>query len=676
MASNRLHRETSPYLLQHKANPVHWTGWNPEALRQAEREDKPILLSIGYAACHWCHVMAHESFEDEATAMLMNAGFINIKVDREERPDLDRTYMAALHAMGEQGGWPLTIFLTPQGEPFWGGTYFPPESRYGRPGFKHILEEIARIWKDERHKVLASSAALTRALRQSSAPSPQDPPGRTAISTAAETLISAVDPQWGGLKGAPKFPQAPIFSFLWLAAERNLAPAAGPPVLTTLTNIVQGGIYDHLGGGMARYSVDGHWLVPHFEKMLYDNAQLISLLARACLRNDAPLFRTRLIETVSFVLRDMATPSGGFASSYDADSEGEEGKYYVWTYDEIHSALPPDVARLFTQAYGVTPEGNWEGTNILHLSPTDDAAPVLDSTELTTARATLRAIRRKRTPPGFDDKILADWNGLTIAALADAALALDRGDWQAAAAQAFTAAMGLLWTGDRLLHSHRAGQSHHEAIADDYAHMITAALRLHNLTADPQYLQAAFDLDRALTRHHWDSQTNSYLLASGLADSLITRHRYIGDDVTPNANATMIANLAGLYSLTGNKDFEDKALAIAASFAGEASSNPFAAPTYYRGIILLNDPIEILLTGEPGKRLLHEALRYTGLDVIVRHAPGSDSLAPSHPAYVAARIATGSRLLICRANTCSLPVSTAGELNEALQILGITGDAP
>ena len=339
---NRLGRETSPYLLQHQENPVHWWAWGPEALAEAKRTGKPILLSVGYAACHWCHVMAHESFEDGETAEVMNDLFVNIKVDREERPDVDAIYMSALHELGEQGGWPLTMFLTSDAEPFWGGTYFPKDSRYGRPAFTHVLKEIARIYRDEPDKVRQNATALKQALAPKFEPGPGAIPGDAALEDLARRLLQLVDPTHGGIRGAPKFPQPQFFTFLWRAGLRYGLPNPIEAVTLTLTHIAQGGIYDHLGGGFARYSVDERWLVPHFEKMLYDNALLLELMTEAWRETGDPLFALRTSETIDWLMREMVTEGGGFASSLDADSEGEEGKFYVWSLAEIEEVLGAD----------------------------------------------------------------------------------------------------------------------------------------------------------------------------------------------------------------------------------------------------------------------------------------------------------------------------------------------
>jgi uncharacterized protein len=363
---NLLRHATSPYLLQHADNPVHWRPWGPEALAEAQATEKPILLSVGYAACHWCHVMAHESFEDPDTAALMNRLYVNIKVDREERPDIDALYMNALHLLGEHGGWPLTMFLTPRAEPFWGGTYFPPEPRWGRPSFRQVLLGVAEAYRAEDGKVLQNVTALKGALDRMAAASPGPLPGPAQLERVALGLVRATDAQEGGLGGAPKFPNPPIFRFLWQMHHRLGQPACAEVVHLLLRRMSQGGIYDHLGGGYARYSVDAIWLVPHFEKMLYDNAQILELLALAHAAAPDPLYAARAAETVGWIEREMLAEGDAAFASLDADSEGEEGKFYVWTEAEIDALLPPEDAALFKATYDVTPEGNWEHKTILN----------------------------------------------------------------------------------------------------------------------------------------------------------------------------------------------------------------------------------------------------------------------------------------------------------------------
>ena len=674
MSHNRLSQETSPYLLQHKDNPVHWMGWSEQALQEAQKRNQPILLSVGYAACHWCHVMAHESFEDPVTADLMNQNFINIKVDREERPDIDRIYMAALHSLGEQGGWPLTMFLTPDALPFWGGTYFPPETRFGRPSFRHVLTEISRIWTQERNKITQNAEAISTALQQPRYTTGPNLLSSTEINQAADVIINATDPHYGGLKGAPKFPQGPIFTFLWEIYLRTQNEKARDAVLTTLTQISNGGIYDHLAGGIARYSTDHKWLAPHFEKMLYDNAQYVSLLTRAWLKTESPLYFSRIKQTIEFVLREMTSSDGCFTSSYDADSEGEEGKYYVWSQTEIQRLLEPHEFEIFQTAYDVTASGNWEGHNILNR--THDKTPNTPENEkvLAGARAKLWAARNKRIPPQHDDKVLADWNGLFITALAEASLIFDQKEWANAATRAFTGCLNLFWKNDRLLHSHRASSTRHEGTTDDYANFITAALALHAVIGDPQYVTKAQELAAALEDNHWDHVHNGFYHASQKHTKLPIKSRTIEDDATPNANSVMIKNYNDLYHLTGDNSFTTKATQITEAFASAAKSNPFAAPGLLKNTILLQDAIQLVLTNEskPAKNeMLLLALKHVGLNATVHITGTNSSLPANHPAY-GKTISNGKpTLYLCRGMTCANPATTTTETLSALRLLGL-----
>jgi uncharacterized protein YyaL (SSP411 family) len=674
MTANLLARETSPYLLQHKDNPVHWMPWGDAAFAAARRADKPILLSIGYAACHWCHVMAHESFEDPDTAALMNANFINVKVDREERPDVDKIYMDALHALGEHGGWPMTMFVAPDGTPFWGGTYFPPEPRYGRPGFKQVLAEIARVWRDERQKVVANTAAIRGALNRSQATSGPIAISAARVADAARIVANAVDPTFGGLKGAPKFPQSAIFAFLWEAHLRHHDPALSAAVVTTLTNMCQGGIYDHLGGGLARYSVDHRWLVPHFEKMLYDNAQLVSLLSRAVVRSRQRLFRQRIDETVSFVLSGMATAGGAFASSYDADSEGHEGKYYVWTRREIDALLGPS-APDFARVYDVTPEGNWEGHSILNRLHYQ--VDLEDETEQSLARfrAILLAARANRAPPGFDDKVLADWNGLMITALAEAALVCSNPVWLTAARAAFERVTASLWNGSALAHAWRAGQTRGHATADDYANLISASLALHAASGARGDLDWASCLTDTLIAHYWDDSSPGFFFSPADASDLILRPKFAHDDATPNANGNMLSNLVALAALTGESGYHSRAEALLAANAAQAFSNPFAYPGILRGALTLVDPIQAILAGKPGaaaQSLLDTFVQAYGPGAIIGHVTDPAALPPAHPAHAKSAV-DGPRLYICRGNTCAAPARTPAEVGDALTMLDLAG---
>src|SRR5215470_11632139 len=501
MDRNRLGDETSPYLLQHKDNPVHWQPWSEETLAAAKAADKPILLSIGYAACHWCHVMAHESFENPQTAERMNELFVNIKVDREERPDLDAIYQHALALMGEQGGWPLTMFLTPDGEPFWGGTYFPPEQRWGRPGFPQVLEALSGAYSGNRDKVAKNVVALREALQQLGRPERGGSIGREQLNHIAERLLREVDQLNGGIGRAPKFPQTAILELLWRAWKRTGQTPYREAVLKALDAMCQGGIYDHLGGGFARYSTDARWLVPHFEKMLYDNAELVDLMTLVWQETRSELYRERIAETIGWVAREMLTSDGGFASSLDADSEHEEGKFYVWSEAEIDAVLG-DRATLFNRFYDISPEGNWEGKTILNRSGSAELADEATERELAACRALLLVAREERVRPGWDDKVLGDWNGLMIAAMAVAGVVFERPAWIESARGAFDFIRTQMTMPDgRLLHSWRAGNARHPANVDNYANLSRAALALFEATGNERFLKQAREWVAILDRH-------------------------------------------------------------------------------------------------------------------------------------------------------------------------------
>ena len=548
---NRLGEATSPYLLQHRDNPVHWQPWDEAALAAARAQDKPILLSIGYAACHWCHVMAHESFEQPAIAAQMNAQFVNIKVDREERPDLDQIYQHALALLGQHGGWPLTMFLTPAGEPFWGGTYFPPEARYGRPGLPEVLDQVSRIWQTERTKVEGNIDALKEALAGLARPAAGPPLAPALREQTARRLVQAFDTIHGGLGGAPKFPQAPVLDLVWRHGLATGDAAARHAVLHTLANICQGGIYDHLGGGFARYAVDALWLVPHFEKMLYDNAQLLALLADTYADTQNPLFRARAAETVGWLEREMLV-EGAFASSLDADSEGEEGRYYVWDAAEIDRLLGPDAAR-FRLAYGVTDGGNWEGSTVLNRLHQPGLLAADEEAALRASADRLLAARAGRVPPGRDDKVLADWNGLMIAALARAGAVFDRPDWVGLARRAFRFVTEHMMTGDRLAHSWRAGRTLDRAFLEDYASMAAAALALFEQTGEPSYLRLAERWLARLDADYLDQDAGGYFQVAAGARDVLVRAKNAQDGPTPAGNGLLLGVLARLHLMTGER---------------------------------------------------------------------------------------------------------------------------
>ncbi len=682
---NRLAHETSPYLLQHQHNPVDWWPWGPAALEEAQRTNRPILLSVGYAACHWCHVMAHESFEDHATARVMNELFVNIKVDREERPDIDQIYMNALHLLGEQGGWPLTMFLTPKGEPVWGGTYFPKTARYGRAAFVDVLHEVARLFREEPDRIGKNRDALMARLSEKARPEGKAVVGLAELDRVANGVARAIDLTHGGLRGAPKFPQSAIFELLWRAGERapaeenptrTAAPAFHGRVLLTLEHICEGGIYDHLGGGFARYSVDERWLVPHFEKMLYDNAQLLELLAVAHAATGAPLYLDRARETVGWLAREMTTPEGAFSASLDADSEGEEGKFYVWSLAEIETVLQGDAA-FFAAHYDVTPEGNFEGHNILNRlkdlprSMEAHAAMQHEAPRLAMLRGKLLMEREKRIRPGLDDKILADWNGLMIAALANAGALAGEARWIMMAARAFRFIAAEMVRGDRLGHSWRAGRLLYPGLASDFACMTRAALALYEATGERSYLDQAVAWQRALDRHYANPDNGGYFLTADDAEGLVVRPAVTHDDATPNPNAVAAANLVRLAVLAGDDGWREQADRLFDGVLSAAGEHLLGHAALLNALDLRLRGAEIVVTGAGARAdaLTAAALKLSFLDRIVLRAPAADALPASHPARDKIAAAPAGAAFVCVGERCSLPVIEPEALQQAVRAM-------
>jgi uncharacterized protein len=664
---NRLAGETSPYLLQHKHNPVSWWPWGPAALDEAKRTGKPILLSVGYAACHWCHVMAHESFEDDATAAVMNDLFVNIKVDREERPDIDQIYMNALHLLGEQGGWPLTMFLTPEGGPVWGGTYFPKTARYGRPAFVDVLREVARLFREEPAKIEQNRSALMERLAERARPGNRVVLGPAELDNIAKRAATAIDPVRGGMRGAPKFPNASLFELLWRAGLRSGEERYVTLVEITLDNICEGGIYDHLGGGFSRYSVDERWLVPHFEKMLYDNAQLLDLLALAYARTSKPLYRERARETVGWLAREMTRREGGFSASLDADSEGEEGKFYVWSPDEIARILGPDDAAFFAAHYDVTPEGNFEGHNILNRLKGLPRSKE-DEAKLAMLRSMLHQERSKRIPPGLDDKALADWNGLMIAALTHAAIVFDEPSWLDMATRAFRFVAESMSRGDRLGHSWRDGKLLFPGLASDFAYMIRAALALHEATGDSAYLAQALAWQRAFDRHYANAETGGYYLTADDAEGLVIRPSATTDDATPNPNAVAAKNLVRLAALGSDEAWRSHADRLFDGILPIAVDNLFAHMALLNALDVRLRNAEIVVTGADANAhtLVISALKLPFAARTVVRAPSVDALPPAHPARDKVAAAPAGAAFVCIGERCSLPVTAPDQLAHTL----------
>jgi uncharacterized protein len=667
-AVNLLGHETSPYLLQHRDNPVHWRAWGDAALAEARSTNKPILLSVGYAACHWCHVMAHESFEDPATAAVMNELFVNIKVDREERPDLDAIYQTALALMGEQGGWPLTMFLTPEGEPFWGGTYFPPDSRYGRPAFRDVLRGIADAYRSKPDAVKKNTEALVTALRNRMPAAAEGAITTDLLDQIAERLAQEVDPVHGGIGGAPKFPQPAIFELIWRAYRRTRNIELKRLVVLTLDRMCQGGIYDHLGGGFARYSTDARWLVPHFEKMLYDNAQMLELLALVWQETKSPLYAARVAETIGWLQREMMAEGGCFAATLDADSEGEEGKFYVWTAGEIDAALG-DNAAMFKDAYDVTPEGNWEGHTILNRSKRMLLGSAEHEQNLAASRKILFDIRARRVPPGRDDKILADWNGLMIAALARCGLIFERPDWIALAETALAGVQGLMTGADgRLGHSYR-GRLQHRATLDDYANLSRGATLLFEATGKRAHLDYAEQLVAMANAWYWDKTGGGYFFTAEDATDLITRTKHAHDNATPSGNGVMVQVLRRLYHHTGKSEYRDRAAAVIATFAGEVQRNFFPLSTLLNAAELAEHPLQVVLVG-PGNAiepLRHAVATASSLpNLILQQVPPDAALPEDHPARGKGIAGGKATAYVCEGPVCSAPLTDPAALASAL----------
>jgi uncharacterized protein YyaL (SSP411 family) len=672
MTENLLRHEASPYLLQHKDNPVHWRPWGKAALDQAKREGKPILLSVGYAACHWCHVMAHESFEDEATAAVMNRLYVPIKVDREERPDVDQIYMAALHSLGEQGGWPLTMFLAPDGAPIWGGTYFPKTARYGRPAFVDMLTEVARLFREEPEKIEQNRSFIMARLAEKPAGDAIALDG-ALLDRAAERMLQLMDPENGGTSGAPKFPQTSLLEFLWRSGVRTGDTRYRDIVLLTLRSIAQGGIYDHIGGGFARYSVDARWLVPHFEKMLYDNAQLVELMTYAWLATGDVLFKERIEETVAWLDREMLQEGGAFAASLDADSEGHEGRFYVWSLAEVMDVLGVEEGAFFAGVYDVSEGGNFEGTSIpnrlghrARLSDTDEA-------RLAAARARLLDRRTNRVRPATDDKVLADWNGLMIAALAFAGTSFGRPEWIARAAAAFAFVATTMSNGGRLAHAWRAGKSVYPGLASDYAAMIKAAVALHGATGEAAWLTRAEALAAVARAHHWDDAAPGYFLSADDAEALIVRPKASTDEATPAATSLMTQNLVRLWRLTGNDDYVQDVDAILAATAATVANNLFASTALLGALDLRLGAVDVVIVRPAGASAdtLLAAVRYRSTpNTILSVHDDSVRLPTGHPAAGKTAIAGMATAYVCRGATCSLPVTGAGELEKLLREWG------
>jgi len=661
---NRLADATSPYLRQHRDNPVDWYQWGDEAFERARAEDKPVMLSVGYSACHWCHVMAHESFEDADTAAVMNELFVNVKVDREERPDVDAIYMAATQAMTGQGGWPMTVFCAPDGRPFYCGTYFPKQSKHGLPGFVDLCRAIDDAWRNRRDDIVRHAEELTEAVNRSALAGIDrldELPGTEALTTAYRLLREQHDDDWGGFGAQPKFPQTISLELLLRAHRRNHASQAIATVETSLDAMASGGMYDHLGGGFARYSVDRIWLVPHFEKMLYDQALLARIYLHAWLVTGSNVYLQVLDETVGYVLRDLRHPDGGFYSAEDADSEGVEGKFYVWTPDDIRDALDGN-AQQYDAAiawYGVTAEGNFESSNILNRIA--HRGDLLRPPDVEAARARLFEVRERRVHPGLDDKVLTEWNALFLTTLAEAAAATGRDDWlDAARANGEFLLRALRRADGRWLRAWQADHGAHTlAFAADHAALVEAFTRLAEATGEARWIAAATQTADSLLDLFWDEDGHGLFTIGSDGEQLITRSKDLLDDATPSANSMAAFGLVRLAALTGVERYRERAEDIVRLLGKVAGQHPTAFAHLLEAVDLLDDgATEIAVVGDRDDLVRVAQRRYLPNAVLAWGEP-YDS-----PLWLDRR---DGFAYVCRDFVCAAPVadedSLAAQLN-------------
>ncbi|CAN5860547.1 thioredoxin domain-containing protein [soil metagenome] len=670
--TNRLAHETSPYLLQHAHNPVDWFAWGPAALARAKTEDRPIFLSIGYAACHWCHVMERESFEDDETARLLNEGFVSIKVDREERPELDAIYMDAVQQMTGHGGWPMSVFLTPDGKPFYGGTYFPDQPRHGMPSFRQVLEGVLTAWRERRAEVEQAGAGLAGAIGREALAAKAEDPQSWMLDSAVLELERSFDPRNGGWGGAPKFPQPMAIEFLLREHLRSADRRPLAMALHTLDAMAAGGIYDQLGGGFARYATDSAWLVPHFEKMLYDNGQLTRVYLHAWQVTGAQRYREVVEQTLDFVLREMTSAEGGFISSLDADTEGDEGATYVWRGEEVDRLLG-EHATLFSAAYGVTAAGNWEGHTILSRVRDDEAlardhglsaAQVRE--RLAAGRAALLGARSGRPQPGRDDKVLAAWNGLMIAAFAEAACVLDREDWRAAAERAADLLLTRLRDENgRLRRSYKDGDARHQGVLEDYSHTADALLALYETTFDERWFVAARELADAILGHFADPRGGFFDTADD-HETLITRPKGLQDNAMPSGNAMAVLVLLRLAALTGAGSYRSAAEAALRLVTPVAHRYPTGFAQWLLAFGLALGRIdELAIVGEPGDAATGELLavaRQTYRPNLVTALSGAPATSAVPLLHEREPLDGRPTAYVCHGFACLRPVSKPAEL--------------
>ena len=678
---NRLAGETSPYLLQHASNPVDWYPWGEEAFARARADDRPILLSVGYSSCHWCHVMAHESFEDAGIAAVMNEGYVNIKVDREERPDVDSVYMTATQAMTGQGGWPMTVFLTPDGEPFYAGTYFPPDDGHGRPGFRRVLEALRHSWDTDRDRLLASASRITEQLQEATA---REAPGDAAVTPdlaagAVDRLRGAYDATWGGFGTAPKFPNPATLEFLLLHDAASTTPDAGQPsartmAIETLRSMALGGMYDHLGGGFARYSVDREWLVPHFEKMLYDNAQLVRAYVHAFQVTGEPLFERVARETLAYLEREMLHEAGGFFSAQDADSEGIEGKFFVWTPAEFAAVLGPEDGSLAAEVFGVTVAGNFQDPhhpefgrrNVLsrraplnHIARSRGTTAEAIEARIPEWRARLLAERETRVRPGLDDKVLTSWNGLALAAFAEAGRVLGEPSYVAVAERNAAFVRDAMWRDGRLLHTWKDGRARVDGLIEDHTYLGLGLIELYRATGDLDHLRWAAELLEAVAERFRDPDGGGVYESASDAERLILRQKPLFDAASPSGNGATAQLAFWLGRYFGRPEWE----ALARECVALVRDHLVQAASGFGSVLqvvdlLLAPPREIAVVGDAASRAPFER------EIAARYLPAV-LLAPADgeglPVLEGRAVADGAAAYVCENLVCNLPATSVEE---------------
>lgn len=681
LTPNRLIDETSPYLLQHAYNPVDWYPWGDEAFARARETGKPIFLSVGYSACHWCHVMEHESFENDDIARILNENYISIKVDREERPDIDQIYMAAVQLITKRGGWPMSVFMTAEGKPFYGGTYWPPTSRMGMPGFQDILLKLADYWQNKRDEVETSADQLVEAIQGMAAPIFESADlSNETLRKATQSLLSVVDRKHGGFGGAPKFPHPMDLRVLlrgWKCFGEETALEA---TRLTLQKMLHGGIYDQLRGGFHRYSTDADWLAPHFEKMLYDNALLVPVYLEAWQITKDDEYRRAVCETLDYVLLEMANPFGGFFSTQDADSEGEEGKFFVWSEAEILAALGEEAARHFNRAYDVSSNGNWEGKNILNRPrPLSEVARELEISDselddsLQRSRQQLLEMRGRRIAPGRDDKILVSWNGMMIAAMAQAGFALNEKRYLTAAGHAAKFIMGQLKDDSgKLVHCYKDGRARFQAYLDDYACLIDGLVELFQSTGAERHLGDAIELAEAMIDGFQDEEEGGFFYTANNHEQLIARTKEIQDNAVPSGNGMAATALLKLGRLCDRNDFLEVAKSTLESFSSLLVEHPRACGQALLALdLLLGENQEIVIVSQDQAAHSEELLgpmRESFMPHSVRVLHHSSDSAEYVKNLVSGKTAgvEGTRIYLCKSGACQVPAETVGQLREQL----------